>query len=349
MKNFFQRIISAIMAFWISVFGFFGLKEETPAPSAEPEATAVVQEVLSPAGDAQFAAGGDKIHFLNTGNSDAILLESDGHFAMVDSGEDTDNPRGFPGLNLEGFEEKVLSYLKEHAADKNGKVHLDFVLGTHAHSDHIGGFDTILADPDVTVDRAYLKVYDSSKISQYEIDAWDNQEVYDQMIAALQARNIPVISNMDATPFRLGNFTLTLFNTDDPASEAKVGENDQSVGMLIEKNGTRIFLGADMEDATGDLTRAAAQIGKVDLLKMCHHGIDGNNPSFFLEALRPRICVVTSWEGDHNSETAKRVREICDPQIYYTGIEDGVLAVIGDGGEITCYNHIHTNTEGVHS
>lgn len=289
----------------------------------------------------------DCIHFMNTGNSDAILLESDGRFAMVDSGEDTDNPRGFPGLELEGFEQEVLAYLKAHAADENGKVHLDFVLGTHAHSDHIGGFDTIIADPDVSVGRAYLKRYDSSKINQSEIDEWDNQEVYDQMIAALQAKNIPVISDLDGTPFRLGNFTITLLNTDDPETEEKVGENDQSVGMLIEKNGTRIFLGADMEDATGDLTRAAAQIGKVDLFKPCHHGIDGNNPEFFIRALSPRICVFTSYKADHNKQSRARFKKICDPQMYFTTVEDGVLAVIGDNGEITCCSHIHEEAKGV--
>lgn len=45
---------------------------------------------------------GDKIHFLNVGSSDAILLESNGKFAMIDAGEDTDNPRGFADLDLDG-------------------------------------------------------------------------------------------------------------------------------------------------------------------------------------------------------------------------------------------------------
>ena len=38
-------------------------------------------------------AGADRIHFLNTGNSDAILLESDGHFALIDAGDSSDNYR----------------------------------------------------------------------------------------------------------------------------------------------------------------------------------------------------------------------------------------------------------------
>ena len=54
------------------------------------------------------SSGGDYIHFLSTGGSDAILIESDGKFAMIDAGEDSDNPRGFEDLELEGYEEKVV-------------------------------------------------------------------------------------------------------------------------------------------------------------------------------------------------------------------------------------------------
>ena len=41
-------------------------------------------------------SSGNKIHFINVqeGGSDAIILESNGHFAMVDTGEDYDFPDG---------------------------------------------------------------------------------------------------------------------------------------------------------------------------------------------------------------------------------------------------------------
>ncbi len=283
----------------------------------------------------------DKIHFLKVGIGDAILLESDGHFAMVDAGEDSDNPRGFDSLAFGGYEKEVLAYLKAHAADESGKVHLDFVIGTHAHSDHIGGFDTIILDPDVTVGRAYLKVYDSSKIRESEIVEWDNQEVYDQMVAALNARNVPIISNLDDTPFAFGNFTVTLFNTDDPVNPEKVGENDQSLGVLLEKNGTRIFLAGDMDDSTGDETRLAPEIGKVNLLKLGHHGFNGSTTEGFIETLRPDACVVTNTRDiDLRQKFAMIMRICCHKNIYVTGIENGVLAVVGDGGNISYYGRI---------
>ncbi len=289
----------------------------------------------------QNASGRDRIHFLKTGSSDAIILESEGRFAMVDAGEDTNNPRGFPGLELPGYEQEVLGYLKQNCADENGKVHLDFVLGTHAHSDHIGGFDTILLDPDVTVGRAYLKAYDSSRIHENEVTEWDNQEVYDQMVAALHARNIPLIQNPEPVTFAFGHFTVTLINAVDPESDGKVGENDNSFGVLLEKDGTKIFLAGDMDDLSGDETRLAPEIGKVDLLKVGHHGYGGSSSEGFISTLKPEICVLTNNRYGPSHDTMTRIVKIClHDRIYLTGCENGVLAVIGENGKIDCYGGI---------
>ena len=285
--------------------------------------------------------GGDRIHFLKTGSSDAIILESDGHFAMVDAGEDTDNPRSFPGLELPGYEQEVLGYLKQNCADENGKVHLDFVLGTHAHSDHIGGFDTIILDPDVTVGRAYLKAYDSSRINDHEVTDWDNQEVYDQMVSALQARNVPLIQTPDPVTFAFGNFTVTLINAVDPETDGKVGENDNSFGVLLEKNGTKIFLAGDMDNNSGDETRLAPEIGKVDLLKVGHHGYGGSSTETFISTLDPEACVVTNNRyGPDHAVITSIVKTCRRDRIYLTGCENGVLAVIGDNGSINFYGGI---------
>ena len=279
----------------------------------------------------------DKIHFLKTGSSDAIILESDGHFAMVDAGEDANNPRNFDWLVFRGYENEILRYLKEHASDENGKVHLDFVLGTHSHSDHIGGFDTVILDPDVTVGRAYLKEYNEEKINDYEIEQWDNKEVYDQMVAALNERNVPIV-RPDGEPFALGNFKVTLFNTNDPENPGKVGENDNSLGVLIEKNGTKIFLAGDMDNNTGDEERLAPEIGRVDLLKVGHHGYSGSSTDAFISTLMPKACVITNGRNGPDRSVVASIIKICrNRNVYLTGTENGVLAVVGDGGSITFY------------
>lgn len=283
--------------------------------------------------------GGDCIHFLSTASSDAILLESGGRFALVDCAEDSDNPRGFAELEYDGYEEIVLNYLKENAADENGIVNLDFIIGTHSHSDHIGGFDTVISDSSINIEKAYLKEYDESNITDYEVEKWDNKEVYMQMLDALNAKSIPIISDMDSIPFKFGNFTITLLNTEDN-NDKKVGENDNSLGVLIEKNGAKVFLAGDINNINGDEKRLAPLIGKVNLLKVGHHSYSGSTSTQWLKTLNPEVCVITNDFELSDKRTLRRINHISNSVILITGQENGVIAEIDDNGSISYLNNI---------
>ena len=111
--------------------------------------------------DFSYKNGNDRIHFLNTGNSDCILLESNGHFALIDSGEGDENPR--KTTEYEGYKDEVINYLKKVAKNKKGEVYLDFILGTHNHYDHIGCFYDIINDEQIKIGRAYFKKYNTEK------------------------------------------------------------------------------------------------------------------------------------------------------------------------------------------
>lgn len=280
------------------------------------------------------------IHFLPTESSDAILLESDGHFALVDAAEDSDNPRGFPELAYRGYENEVLAYLKKVAADENGIVHLDFILGTHAHSDHLGGFDTVIADDAVRIDRAYLKRYDESRIRASEVERWDNREVYEQMVAALNARHIPIIDDITEPAFTLGKMQIHLFNTEYDTVHTDIGENDNAIGLLAELYGIKVFLAADIDNKTGDEDRLAPQIGKVDLLKVGHHSYAGSTTENWLRALMPKACVVTNRTESIDPRTLDRITRLCHCPILITGKEKGVVAVFGNDGTLAYYNEI---------
>ncbi len=53
----------------------------------------------------------DKIHFLNVGAGDCILLESNGKFALIDSGEDAKSIR-FLFTNKKGYVDFLIDYIK---------------------------------------------------------------------------------------------------------------------------------------------------------------------------------------------------------------------------------------------
>ena len=127
---------------------------------------------------AQFSSDGtaDRIHFLNTYNSDAILIESNGKFALIDSGEGDRNPRR--KLSYNGSEEAVIKYLKKAAGDAEGKVTLEFALGTHNHYDHVGTFEAIANDPDITVKTFYIKPVNREIAHEYEYNGWGIETTY---------------------------------------------------------------------------------------------------------------------------------------------------------------------------
>jgi beta-lactamase superfamily II metal-dependent hydrolase len=120
----------------------------------------------------------------------------------------------------------------------------------------------------------------------------------------------------------------------------KVGENDQSLCLLVEKNGTRVFLAADLDNNSGDEDRLAPQIGKVDLLKVGHHSYGGSSTAKFIRTLSPSACVVTNRFESLDRSTLSRIERICSPSFYVTGKESGVLAVLGEDGDISYFGQI---------
>ncbi|MDR1409322.1 MAG: MBL fold metallo-hydrolase [Oscillospiraceae bacterium] len=288
-----------ILAGALAVGGFVYWLE---GPFAKRNVAAVERDVLVAEVDARGVlvipvegVGGDKIHFLNTGAGDAILLESEGHFALVDCAEDTDNPKSAPKLALPGYEKYVLSYIKRVAKDVNGKVQLDFVLGTHCHSDHIGGFDTLFLDPDITVGKVFLKKYIPEGKNSTE-RSWDNKEVYQQMVDAANKRGFELIQTLPTESFGLGKMKITFYNTEDRKAISG-GENDNAVGTLVEANERRVFLAADMNNWSGDEKRVAKQVGQVDLVKAGHHSHFGSGSVYFGMGLRPQYLVVTNTKA----------------------------------------------------
>lgn len=280
---------------------------------------------------ADLSQRGDRIYFLNTGGADAILIESEGKYALIDAAEDSDNPRGFPDLVFDGTEEYVCDAVKKIAGNENGEAVLEFVLGTHSHSDHIGGFDTLILDEKITVKTAYLKEYDESRIRDYEIEKWDNKEVYQQMVDACSERGVPIISDLSEEPFTFGNFTLKFCNTETTYPAEKVGENENAIGLLIEKGSLRAFLAADINNLDGDEDRLAIEIGKVNLLKVGHHGYKESSTPDFLEALSPEYAIVTNNENKIDIGVLGNLNKI-KAGVFETGAFNGIIAEFGNDG-----------------
>ena len=284
------------------------------------------------------AEGQTRIHFISLGgSSDAILLESNGHFGMVDSGEDTDYPDGSDSrypfregiVTGQGYEKTVNQYLK-----KLGVKKLDFYNGTHAHSDHIGSGDEILEA--FKTSRLYLRKYSDENISNpYAL--WDNQYCYDNLIPRAKQKTTTIIQDFckkSNRVFTLGDMQIEILNykirkTASGKIVPQSDDNNNSLGVKITAYGKTAFLGGDINNSSPerDEAKIASQLKHVDLLKLNHHGYSGSNSSNYLKKLSPTYAVVTGPASNLTSASLNTLNQL-GTQLYSTYNQPSNSAVI---------------------
>ena len=253
--------------------------------------------------------GPTRIHVLTTtGSADAILLESRGVFAMIDGAEgvgapDGKDPRyplreGVVNASL-GDTDWVLGYMSNHGVTSSN---LAFYLGTHAHSDHIDNADEIIRKfhPKVILSPEYSDAWitDKSRL-------WDNQWVYDNMMAAARwaqsAYGASIVQNIHDynTHITLGDMDVQIIPTDPDENYKKTGVRDANLIAYTAKVsafGHSAYLAADLEAGGGYEDRLAPIVGHVDMLKAGHHGLPTSNSTAFMKALSPSMIAQTGPE-----------------------------------------------------
>ncbi len=134
-------------------------KSQNEEPNVEKDKNDIVVETKSK----------DKIHFLSTGSSDAIIIESNNHFGLIDSG----NPPKNDGTNQSFYDNNtdIVNYMK-----RIGVKNLDFIIATHSHSDHIGAMTYVANSGFVTSNTIYYYRKYVDTTNDYNNNGFKNNE-----------------------------------------------------------------------------------------------------------------------------------------------------------------------------
>ena len=289
---------------------------------------------------------GNRIHFINTkanSGSDAILLESNGHYALIDMGEDYDFPDGtdtrYPnrwGISINNYqvlEDRLIRHL-----DQLGVKKLDFILGTHVHSDHIGGADEILNR--YQVDKFYLKKYSDQRITS-TWGLWDNLFNYDNALRAAQNQGVTLIQDIkdEDSHFKFGDMDIQLYNYKneydaDGNLKRVLDDNSNSIVAVVTVAGKRIYLGGDLDNAEGAEDKLGPVIGKVDMMKWNHHyDAKVSNTIGFIDHLSPSMVIQTTG-GDINVASTRDYLQKKNIQVIHASskTQDATVFDISDKG-----------------
>ena len=188
-----------------------------------------------------------KIHFLKVVWGDAILLEHNGEYAMIDTGYD-----------------KTFPYIKEYL-DKLGVKELSFILLTHFHRDHYGSIPFLLDE--YKVKCVYFKEYSGlDKGTAWGTLADDEyrQSELDKCAAMreLIKEKSTLIKAEETETVPFAGYTLRLFSTenrirtvyeDEGCPERyhsfTCGENSNSLAAFMKVDGVNVFFGGDIGDS----------------------------------------------------------------------------------------------------
>lgn len=283
-----------------------------------------------------------KIHFLTLrgGDTDAIVIEAtdtDGtkHFGMVDAGDDTNVPPG--GAPTPGYEKDVNEYLTKLNVNHDN---FEFFLGTHAHSDHIGGADEVINAfrPQVV----YIKPYSDNNIIS-TARKWDNAYVYADTIKAAQDAKVTLVTELN--PVYTGNFKLgehadiEFYNFEYDPNEKFFDINSATIVTKVTVFGRTVLLTGDMnsytdtnvEDDVYGLEAALIRKGlvkNIDIYKLAHHGIAGSNTKVLLDEVNPKYVIQTGYLGNIPDSTMRQINQKAGQKFYSTSVYNNLLSAI---------------------
>lgn len=212
------------------------------------------------------------VRFIDVGQADCALLECDGHYMLIDGGNRADSSRVY----------SVLQALEVS--------HLDMVVGTHVHEDHIGGIPGAFqyATADMTL----------SPVTEYSTTTFENFAEY----AKTNGGGLTVPQAGDSFP--LGSATVTVLGVNS-------GEDTNDTSIVM-----KVVLGDVSFLFTGDAERPAEQVMMdtgVDLsatvLKVGHHGSDSSTAYPFLRQVMPLYGVISVGKDNEYGHPTREVLE----------------------------------------
>lgn len=242
-----------------------------------------------------------EVHFIDVGQGDATLLICDGHAMLIDAGE---NDQGTA----------VQLYLQKRGVEK-----LDYVIGTHPDSDHIGGLDVIVTkfDCETIMMPAYEK----------------NTSTYRDVISAAEYKSYKIVVPEVGNVYSLGGATFTIIAPNDTYSDS----NNCSIGLLLTHGeNTFLFTGDAEEKAEEDILENGMDID-ADVLHVGHHGSRTASTENFVGAVSPEYAVISCGEGNsygHPHAAPLNTLRACGAKLYRTD-EQGSIVAESDGESLT--------------
>ncbi|WP_243447460.1 MBL fold metallo-hydrolase [Clostridium tetani] len=246
--------------------------------------------------------GNLKVHYIDVGQGDSILIQQDGHNMLIDAGTNA-------------TETAVVSYLKNQGVTK-----LNYVIGTHPHEDHIGGLEKV------------IDTFQVDKVFMPEIN--HNTQTFKSAATSIKNKGLKITTPKVGDSYSLGSAKCQILA---PVNASYDNLNNYSIVTKLKfGNNSFIFMGDAESLSEGEILQKQLDISS-DVLKVGHHGSRTSTTQNFLDKINPKYAVISCGKGNkYGHPMQETLNKLKDKgiKVYRTDECSNVIA-ISDGNNIT--------------
>ncbi len=244
-----------------------------------------------------FANAQLKVHFIDVGQGDSILLQSPDESNMLIDGGD----------RWKSSQKKLTSYLKEQGVNK-----IDILISTHPHADHIGGLSAVLEE------FAVEKVYDSGRVH--------TSKTYENYLNLIDEKDISFDILRSGDEISLDELKFNVLHPEDDVENYNLN-NSSIVLHLTYKDISFLFTGDIEKEIEKEIIKKGYNL-KSNIVKISHHGSKTSSHKNFLEKVNPKTAVIQAGEDNkfgHPHSEILRLLENKNIDIYRTDKQGNIL------------------------
>lgn len=240
-----------------------------------------------------------KVHFIDVGQADSILITAGSDAMLIDAGENGDG-------------DFVVDYIKSQ-----GISDLDYVIGTHPHEDHIGGLDDV------------INSFDVGKVLMPKQKS--TTKTFEDVLLSIQNKGLKVTNPKVGAKYNLGQAEWTLLA---PSQEYEETNNSSMVIKLIFGNNSFMFTGDAEEKSEKEILKTGNL--NSDLLKVGHHGSKSSTSIDFLKEVGPTYAVISVGTDNRYGHPDKEIIErLIEQNVEILRTDElGTIIFTSDGNDL---------------
>lgn len=243
-----------------------------------------------------------KVCFIDVGQGDSTLITAGGKTMLVDCGE-------------EEFAGDAAKFLKSSGIER-----IDYLVGTHPHSDHMGGMYRIIEDFDIG----------EVIIPDMPDEMLPTTRTFEKFLDACHEKGLSITRAEPGRFIYIGDARAEIVG---PQGSDYTDLNNYSVSLYIRHGKNSFLLTGDAEEESEADMLSSGQLRHADVYKVGHHGSSSSSSAAFLRTVSPDYAVISCGAenpyGHPHESVMERLKRYTD-KIYRTD-NCGTITFTSDG------------------